>query len=74
MTTTMDVLDVEGTLTFAALEGGTLVRWSWALRPKGALRLLGPLVAWTGRRREAAVWAGLKRHLEACAALTSSLR
>ncbi len=38
--------------------------WSGRVRPKGAFRLLGPLITWVGVRREKRIWASLKRHLE----------
>ena len=34
-------------------------------RPKGAYRLLGPLITWMGRRQERRIWASLKHRLEA---------
>lgn len=63
-TTTMRQLDVDYTLRFEAVGGGTRMRWSGEVRPKGALRLLGPLVGWMGNRQEERIWAGLKSHLE----------
>ena len=62
--TTMSSMITDGELTFEPRDEATLMRWSWTLRPTGALRLLTPLVAWMGRRQEKAVWSGLKRHLE----------
>ena len=67
-TTTMAAAQIRGALTFAPDPAGTVLRWSWDLRPKGALRLLGPVFAAQGRRQEAATWAGLKAHLEALSA------
>ena len=64
-TTTMTAAQIRGALTFAPDPAGTVLRWSWDLRPQGALRLLGPVFAAQGRRQEAAIWAGLKGHLEA---------
>lgn len=58
-------MDIDGVLTFDPVPNGTRMRWSWELRPHGALRLLTPLVAWVGRRQEASIWTGLKRYLEA---------
>jgi uncharacterized protein YndB with AHSA1/START domain len=63
--TTMDSAVVDGSLTFAPAGAGTRMSWDWDLRPRGTVRLLGPLVAVVGRRQEARIWAGLKRHLEA---------
>jgi uncharacterized protein YndB with AHSA1/START domain len=64
LASTMGWSDVEGTVTFEAVPGGTRMRWSWQVRTKGAYRLLGPLTTLVGGRQEAAVWAGLKRLLE----------
>jgi putative signal transducing protein len=52
-------------LTFEAIPAGTLMRWAGQVRPKGAFRLLGPLITRIGVRREKRTWAALKRHLEA---------
>jgi hypothetical protein len=41
------------------------MRWSWDVRPRGALKVMAPLVGWLGRRQEQAIWASLKRLLEA---------
>jgi hypothetical protein len=35
------------------------------VQPKGALRLLGPVITWLGMRQEQRIWASLKHHLEA---------
>jgi uncharacterized protein YndB with AHSA1/START domain len=63
-TTTMKQADIEYTLRFEPAAAGTRMRWSGQVRPKGALRLLGPLVAWKGRAQEQRIWESLKRHLE----------
>lgn len=63
-TTTMAAAEIRGALTFDDAPSGTVLRWSWDVRPKGALRLLGPVFAGQGRRQEAAIWAELKRLLE----------
>ena len=63
-TTTMKQADIEYTLRFEPAEAGTRMRWSGRVRPKGALRLLGPLVTWKGRAQEQRIWESLKRHLE----------
>ena len=41
-TTTLASMDIDGTLTFEPVEAGTRLRWSWNMRPKGAMRLAGP--------------------------------
>jgi hypothetical protein len=65
--THMSTMEIDGTLAFESVAGGTRMHWSWELRPRGVLKLLSPLVARIGRRQEEAIWAGLKRHLEGCA-------
>ena len=64
-TTTMQQADISYTLTFEPAAGGTRMRWSGQVRPKGAFRLLGPVITWMGIRQERRIWASLKRHLEA---------
>ncbi len=63
--TRMSTMNIHGALTFSPVPGGTRMRWSWDLRPRGVLKLLTPLIAGMGRRQEQAIWAGLKRYLEA---------
>lgn len=62
--TRMSAMDIAGTLTFDPVPSGTRMRWSWELRPRGATRLLTPLIARLGKRQETEVWDGLKRYLE----------
>ena len=62
--TTAGSAEVRGALTFDPVPQGTRMRWSWEVHPYGMARLLGPLIGWVGRRQEAAIWAGLKAHLE----------
>jgi uncharacterized protein YndB with AHSA1/START domain len=62
--TRMPAMEIDGDLTFDPVPGGTRMRWSWQMRPLGALRLLGPALTALGRRQEESCWAGLKRHLE----------
>jgi hypothetical protein len=62
--TTMKQMDIAYTLTFEHVADGTRMRWSGEVRPKGGLRLLGPLVTWMGTRQEQRIWSNLKRHLE----------
>jgi hypothetical protein len=64
-TTTMAQADISYTLRFDPAAAGTRMRWSGQVRPKGALRLLGPLITWLGTRQEQRIWASLKKHLEA---------
>ena len=63
--TTMVQADIAGTLTFDPVPGGTRMRWAWVVRPKGASRLLTPVISRIGRRQERAIWTGMKRYLEA---------
>jgi len=63
--TTMAQADIAGTLNFAPVPGGTRLRWAWVVRPKGASRLLTPVISRIGRRQERAIWTGMKRYLEA---------
>jgi hypothetical protein len=56
--------DIRYTLRFEPAAGSTRMRWSGPVRPKGAFRLLGPLITWLGRRQEQRIWASLKKHLE----------
>ena len=62
--TTMKQMDIAYTLTFEPVADGTRLRWSGEVRPKGGLRLLGPLVTWMGTRQEQRIWSSLKSHLE----------
>ncbi len=63
-TTTMEQMDIAYRLTFDPVDEGTRMRWSGEVRPKGRLRLLGPLVGWIGTRQELRIWSSLKNHLE----------
>jgi len=62
--TTLAMMDIQGTLIFEPVARGTRMRWSWQVRPRGLLRLATPAIAWQGRRQEQAIWASLKRYLE----------
>lgn len=57
-------MHVDGTLTFAPVDGGTRMRWSWDMRLRGAMRVLSPLLRAIGPRWEYRNWAGLKKYLE----------
>jgi Polyketide cyclase / dehydrase and lipid transport len=67
-TTSMATADIRGTLTFSPHPSGTQMRWSWEVTPRGALKLLAPIIALAGRRRERRIWTGLKQQLETTAA------
>ena len=63
-TTRLSTIDIQGTLTFDPIRGGTRMQWSWHIRPRGLLKLLTPVVARIGARQEKAIWTSLKRVLE----------
>jgi Polyketide cyclase / dehydrase and lipid transport len=63
-TTTMAQADISYTLTFEPAPAGTRMRWSGQAQPKGAFRLLGPVITRVGIRQEERIWASLKKHLE----------
>jgi uncharacterized protein YndB with AHSA1/START domain len=62
--TSSSMMETEGALTFEPVHGGTLMRWSWDVRPRGAMKLMAPLVGAIGRRQEREIWGQLKRLLE----------
>ena len=62
--TTMSSMDIAYILTFEPVREGTRMRWSGEIEPHGMLKLMGPLVAWLGRRQELRIWTGLKGVLE----------
>src|SRR5450759_1777323 len=70
-TTTMQQADISYTLTFEPAAAGTRMRWSGQVRPKGAFKLLGPVITWMGIRQEQRIWASLKKHLEAAPAASA---
>ena len=66
-TSRMSTADFSGTLTFTPAPGGTRLRWSWEVRPKGVLRLASPVLARIGAMQERQMWLTLRDHLEAAA-------
>jgi hypothetical protein len=62
--TTSSMMDTAGTLTFTTEGESTVMAWDWRVRPKGWLRVLGPVFGPLGRRMERRIWTGLKRMLE----------
>jgi hypothetical protein len=64
-TTRMPQAEISYTLTFAPAAAGTRMRWSGQVRPKGAVKLLSPVITWMGIRQEQRIWTSLKKHLEA---------
>jgi hypothetical protein len=70
-TTTMAQADISYTLRFEPVAAGTRMRWSGQVRPKGAVRLPGPVITWMGIRQEQRIWTSLKKHLEAAPAASA---
>jgi carbon monoxide dehydrogenase subunit G len=66
--TTSPMMHTSGALTFAADGGRTVMSWDWQVRPKGGMRMLGPLFGPLGSRMERRIWASMKRCLENTAA------
>lgn len=62
--TTSSMMDTSGALTFAADGDGTAMSWDWQVRPKGWMRMLGPMFGPLGGRMERRIWTRMKRHLE----------
>ena len=62
--TTSSMMETSGMLTFAAEGKGTLMGWDWQVRPKGWMRILGPLFGPLGGRMERRIWTGLKNLVE----------
>ena len=62
--TRSSMMVIEGALTFESVPPGTRMRWSWDVRPRGAMRVLTPFVGAIGRRQERGIWGALKRLLE----------
>jgi len=61
----MTAMDIAYILTFELDRQGTRMRWAGEIEPHGMLKLMGPLVAWMGRRQERRIWTGPKGLLEA---------
>jgi carbon monoxide dehydrogenase subunit G len=66
--TTSSMMQTSGALTFAADGDCTVMSWDWQVRPKGWMRMLGPLFGPLGGRMERRVWTSMKRYLENTAA------
>ena len=62
--TRSSMMETEGALTFESVPAGTRMRWSWDVRPRGAMKILTPFVGAIGRRQEQGIWGALKRLLE----------
>ena len=61
--TRSSMMETEGALTFEPVPAGTRMRWSWDVRPRGAMKLMAPFVGAIGRRQERGIWGRLKRLL-----------
>lgn len=57
-------MDVDGTLTFDPVDGGTRMRWSWDMHLRGPSRVLTPLLWAIGPRWERRNWVDLKHFME----------
>jgi uncharacterized protein YndB with AHSA1/START domain len=57
-------MQVEGTLTFEEVEGGTRLRWDWDMGLVGPMRVLSPVLAVIGPGWERRNWVGLKQYME----------
>lgn len=57
-------MEIQGELTFVPQGNQCRLSWVWRLHPRGALRLLGPVVRAAGNRQERANWTALKNYLE----------
>ena len=62
--TASSMMQTTGRLTFAAEGDGTVMSWDWQVRPRGWMRILGPLAGALGGRMERRIWTGLKHQLE----------
>jgi uncharacterized protein YndB with AHSA1/START domain len=57
-------MQVDGTLTFEEVEGGTRLRWDWNMGLIGPMRILSPVLAVIGPAWERRNWVGLKEYME----------
>ena len=63
-TTHLSSMDIHSSLAFEPVGGATRMRWSSQLEPRGALKLMTPILAPVGRRQAETIWRNLKRVLE----------
>jgi carbon monoxide dehydrogenase subunit G len=66
--TTSSMMQTSGALTFTADGDGTVMSWDWQVRPRGWMRMLGPLSGPLGGRMERRIWTSMKQYLENTAA------
>ena len=57
-------LQVDGTLTFEEVDGGTRLRWDWDMGLVGPTRVLSPVLAVIGPGWERRNWLSLKEYME----------
>ena len=57
-------MQVDGTLTFEEVDGGTRLRWDWQMGLVGPIRVLSPLLFVIGPGWERRNWLGLKEYME----------
>jgi len=57
-------MQVDGTLTFEEVEGGTRLRWDWDMGLVGPMRVLSPVLALIGPAWERRNWVSLKAYME----------
>ena len=57
-------MQVDGTLTFEEVDGGTRLRWDWDMGLVGPMRLLSLVLALLGPTWERRNWVGLKTYME----------
>ncbi len=57
-------MQVDGTLTFDDVDGGTRLRWDWDMGLVGPMRVLSPVLALIGPSWERRNWVGLKTYME----------
>jgi Polyketide cyclase / dehydrase and lipid transport len=59
--TRSSMMETMGALTFESIPSGTRMSWSWDVRPRGAMKVMAPLIGTIGRRQERGIWGSLKR-------------
>jgi uncharacterized protein YndB with AHSA1/START domain len=57
-------MQVDGTLTFDEVEGGTRLRWDWDMALVGPMRMLSPVLSLIGPGWERRNWVELKKYME----------
>jgi hypothetical protein len=57
-------MQVDGTLTFEEVDGGTRLKWDWDMGLVGPMRILAPMLALIGPGWERRSWVGLKEYME----------